>query len=181
MKLIEALDILLEHDLINEDEIKIREATYDEYMKAFKLVSENEVNEFYKHAPEAQRRMLQKQIEASVKIIWNMLLHKYTVTGEEILATLPNADDSTYISMAYVPPHARGNWSSIKVLKQCIADSPKGVSLHTNKNNKRVIKLVQYFGFKQYPSTHPNELYFANKPGIGGHEWVTANNVPDTD
>ena len=59
MKLNEALDILLEHDLINEDEIKIREATYDEYMKAFKLVAENEINAFYKNAPENQRRMLE--------------------------------------------------------------------------------------------------------------------------
>ena len=181
MKLNEALDILLEHNLINEDEIKIREATYDEYMNAFKAVAKNEIDAFYKNAPENKRRMLEAQIVASGRIIWNMLLHKYTVTGEEILATLPNADGSTYISMAYVPPHARGNWSSIKALKQCIADSPKGVSLHTNRNNKRVIKLVQYFGFTQYPSTHPNELYFANKPGIGGHEWVTNDQAPATD
>lgn len=181
MDLTEALNILIENDLLNEDDIKIREATFNEYMKAFREVSANEVNEFYKNATPAQRNLLKRQIEASGKYIWPMLLHKYTVTGEEILATLPNSDGSTYISMAYVPPHARGNWSSIKALKQCIADSPNGVSLHTNRNNKRVIKLVQYFGFKQYPSAHPNELFFANKPGIGGNEWVTNTSAPDAD
>ena len=49
MQLIDALDILVENNLINEDEIKIREATYDEYIAAFKKVAANEVNEFYKN------------------------------------------------------------------------------------------------------------------------------------
>ena len=181
MQLIDALDILVENNLINEDEIKIREATYDEYIAAFKKVAANEVNEFYKNATEEQRNTLERQIVNSADIIWDRLLHKYTITGTEILATLPNNDGSTYISMAYVPPINRGNYGSIKALKQCIADSPNGVSLHTNKNNKRVIQLVQYFGFKQYPSVHPNELFFANKPGIGGNEWITNDQTPDTD
>jgi len=181
MHLDEALNILKNNNLIVEDEVVIREATYEEYIAAFKKVAANEVEQFYTNATPEQRHILEQQIIASADIIWDRLLHKYTITGEEILATLPNQDGSTYISMAYVPPMNRGNWGSIKAFKKCIEDSPNGVSLHTNRNNKRVINLVKYFGFTEYPSAHQNELFFANKPGIGGNEWVTNDQAPDTD
>lgn len=149
----------------------IREATREEYDNVCGAIAENEVTQYYPGLTPDEHAAKVQEFLADNDRVWNCHLHAYTYDGNQMLVTVPNKDGSAYIYLAYNEPTKRGTGLATMVMRKCIADHPQGLSLHTNKNNKLVRVLCKHFGFEEYPTKFPTEVFMANKPGIGGEEW----------
>lgn len=168
MNLIESLTYLKHKNYIIES-TGVREASRDEYEYSFNKVVENEINMYYKDKPESEQAIAYNELMNDMDDVWSKKVHAYTTDGTDSLVLTPNKDGSNYVYLWYIDPEKRGN-NSLAMFKQAVIDSPAGLSFHTNKNNKLARAAVRY-GFKEYPSSHPNEIFMSNKEGIDGNEW----------
>lgn len=149
----------------------IREATREEFDHIEDIIREQQIAEYYADAPEEEREEFRRSCMAEQDKVWNCHLHAYTHDGQQMLVTVPNSDGSAYIYLAYNPPSLRGTGIATTTMLKCIKDHPQGLSLHTNKDNRVVRGICAHFGFKEYPTKAKDEVFMANKPGIGGEEW----------
>lgn len=149
---------------INESS-EIREATKEEAQAAYTATVENEIREYYGAYANNPRILNQiRQLgQQGFNYAWSHKFHAYTTTGEDLLLATLQDDGSIYVAMAYVPENMRGRAISIKAFKRLLDESPNGLSLHTNRNNRVVCGLCRHFGLQEYPcqSGNPSDILFA--------------------
>lgn len=169
MELTEALKVLGKNNYLVES-AGVREATYEEYLQAYDDVVKNEIDLYYKDCTEEEKREVYKEFLEDSDKVWKMRVHAYTTDGTDSLVLTPNKDGSNYVYSMYIKPEKRGGSAAIALFKQALKDSPNGMSFHTHKGNKLARAAVR-LGFKEYPSSNPNEIFMANKEGLGGNEY----------
>lgn len=169
MELTEALKVLDKNNYLVES-AGVREATYEEYCQAFDDVVQNEVNLYYQDCTEEEKEKTIQEFNDERDNIWRKRIHAYTTDGTDSLVLTPNKDGSNYVYSMYIKPEKRDGSAAIALFKQALKDSPNGMSFHTHKGNK-LARAALRLGFKEYPSSDPNEIFMANKPGLGGNEY----------
>lgn len=147
----------------------VREMTHDEFLDIYRKVTENEA-ELYHSNPEERAKFLDECMD-DAEHTWESRSHAYTIDGTQGLVTVRNRDGSSYIYLVYVPEESRGAGIGTMLIRKAVQDSPKGISLHTAKDNDGAYRLYSRLGFREYPSVDPRERFMATKPGIGGNEW----------
>lgn len=157
--------------MLNESEsVNIREASYEETAQAYRLAVEAEVDRFYpEYASEPETR--EKAIQAwllAFNNFWRHKVHAYTTEGDDVILVIRLHDGSNYIALAYTPPSKRGRTVTLNIFKRVIQESPQGLSLHTNKNNRVVIGIAKHYGLKEYPCNWSADCYLATKDGLAG-------------
>ena len=151
--------------------INVREGTKEEFDKVWRTLLNHEMESYYNTTPKDE---LEKIIQSGLdwgEYIWKRHNHAYTLDGNQMVVTALNNDGSTYICFAYLEPSRRGSGMASTLLRKIIDESPNGVSIHTDKGNSLVRGMLKHYGFTEYPSRHPTEIFMTNKPGIGGEEW----------
>lgn len=179
MNILEAKHILRAtgYNLIRES-ISVHEATRSEYEYAFKKVIQNEIDMYYKDKTAEEQERAYNDFLDDIDEVWDKKVHAYTTDGTDSFVLTPNKDGSNYIYLMYIDPEKRNGIAALAMFKQALQDSPNGLSFHTNKGNK-LAKAAIRFGFKEYPSSHSNEIFMSNKEGIDGNEWWENSDIPE--
>lgn len=151
----------------------VREMTRPEFDAIYRRITENEASLY--HADPADRERFLEECMADAGRTWENRIHAYTVDGTQGLVTVRNRDGSTYIYLVYVPESDRGHGTGSMLIRKAVADSPRGISLHTDRKNDRAFRLYSRLGFSEYPSSDPSQRFMATRPDIGGNEWWEVN------
>lgn len=156
-------------NFLNES-ISVREATRKEFDLAFDKVVQNEIDMYYKDVSDEEIEVAYNELMGDRENVWSMKNHAFTTDGTDCLVLTPNKDGSNYGYLWYIDPEKRNYSAALALFLKAVESSPKGLSFHTNKSNKLARVAIRY-GFKAYPSSHPNEIFMSNVEGIDGNEW----------
>ena len=146
-----------------------RSPTHDEFIAVMRKAVRHEYENFHRHVPAEE---IEQMAENFPDELWENKCAAYcTEDGKSMCVMTSNKDGSQYMYSVYVDETQRGQGIGKLLILLAKAKSVKGVSLHVNANNTRVLELYKRLGFKPYGMQMPErEIFMATRPGLGGRE-----------